>query len=246
MRYISWQVIFGFTLILLSTALYGLHFLIFGNSHHIFLYLIGDIAFIPIEVLLVTIIIHQLLDSREKKNRLEKLNMIIGVFFTEIGTNLLTYFSDLDPNLEQIKKDLVVRDNWSNKEFDDVVNRLKIQTYTVDANKIDLNGLKDYLTQKRDFLLRMIENPNLMEHEMFTDIVQAVFHITEELLTRKDCSSLQEKDCKHIENDITRAYKLLVIQWIEYMKHLKGNYPFLFSLAMRTNPFDQTASPFVK
>jgi hypothetical protein len=30
------------------------------------------------------------------------------------------------------------------------------------------------------------------------------------------------------------------------MEHLKDNYPYLFSLAMRTNPFDQDASVIVK
>jgi hypothetical protein len=30
------------------------------------------------------------------------------------------------------------------------------------------------------------------------------------------------------------------------MKHLKTEYPYLFSLAMRTNPFDLEASPIVK
>jgi hypothetical protein len=30
------------------------------------------------------------------------------------------------------------------------------------------------------------------------------------------------------------------------MKHLKENYPFLFSLAMRTNPFDQNASSIIQ
>jgi len=29
------------------------------------------------------------------------------------------------------------------------------------------------------------------------------------------------------------------------MEHLKVNYPYLFSLAMRTNPFDRDASPIV-
>jgi hypothetical protein len=33
--------------------------------------------------------------------------------------------------------------------------------------------------------------------------------------------------------------------WLEYMEHLKDNYPYLFSLAMRVNPFDKTASPVV-
>jgi hypothetical protein len=30
------------------------------------------------------------------------------------------------------------------------------------------------------------------------------------------------------------------------MKHLKANYPYLFSLAVRTNPFDTNASVEVK
>jgi hypothetical protein len=30
------------------------------------------------------------------------------------------------------------------------------------------------------------------------------------------------------------------------MKYLKKYYPYLFSFAMRTNPFDQNASPIVK
>jgi len=30
------------------------------------------------------------------------------------------------------------------------------------------------------------------------------------------------------------------------MGHLKDNFPYLFSLAMRINPFDQEASPIVK
>jgi len=43
-----------------------------------------------------------------------------------------------------------------------------------------------------------------------------------------------------------RAYHLLILEWLDYMKHLKTNYPYLFSLAVRTNPFDTNASVEVK
>jgi hypothetical protein len=33
--------------------------------------------------------------------------------------------------------------------------------------------------------------------------------------------------------------------WLDYVRHLKDGYPYLFSLAMRTNPLDETASPVV-
>jgi hypothetical protein len=43
-----------------------------------------------------------------------------------------------------------------------------------------------------------------------------------------------------------RSYILLISEWLDYMRHLKENYPYLFSFAMRTNPFDPDASPEIK
>ncbi|MFH1415664.1 MAG: hypothetical protein ABIH89_06235 [Elusimicrobiota bacterium] len=65
-KYFSWQVILGITLVLLSVLMYGLHFIIFKDMHHIVIYLLGDVAFVPVEVLLVTLIIHRLLTKGEK------------------------------------------------------------------------------------------------------------------------------------------------------------------------------------
>ena len=246
MKLLRWQILLGMALILLSIFIYLIHYAIFRDPHHIYIYLLGDIAFVPIEVLLVTIIIHQLLSEREKKSRLEKLNMVIGSFFSEVGTVLLTYFSDYDPKLDTIRKHLVVTNDWSEREFADVSKYLKVYDYSVDVRKVDLAGLRSFLIVKREFLLRLLENPTLLEHEVFTDLLRAVFHLTEELERRGDVSRLPDTDYAHLAGDIKRAYTLLVQEWLDYVKYLKSNYPYLFSLAMRTNPFDQTASPFVK
>ena len=92
----------------------------------------------------------------------------------------------------------------------------------------------------------MLENPNLLEHETFTDLLRAVFHLDEELRSRKNVNKLSVKDSDHISGDIKRAYNLLVNEWLDYMYHLKNNYPYLFSLAIRLNPFDEKASPEIK
>ena len=246
MKGMRWQIILGLSLVVLSVVFYFIHYAIFRDPHHIFIYLIGDIAFVFIEVLLVTLIIHQLLSVREKRARLEKLNMVIGVFFSEIGAGLVAYFSDFDPKLERIKQELIVRPNWSEKEFSAVSKRLKSYHYGVEIQKVELDYLRDFLIGKRDFLLRLLENPNLLEHESFTELLRAVFHLTEELQGREDISQLPDSDYEHLAGDIKRAYVLLVQHWLDYMKHLKNNYPYLFSLAMRTNPFDQSASPIVR
>jgi len=246
MKHFSWQILLGLSLIVLSIVFYLLHYAIFRDPHHIFIYLIGDIAFVFIEVLLVTLIIHRLLGEREKRTRLEKLNMVIGAFFSEVGTRLLTYFSDFDPKLDRIRKELVVTNDWSEQEFSRVSKRLKNYEYGVEIHKLELEDLANFLMGKRDFLLRLLENPTLLEHESFTELLRAVFHLTEELANREDLTQLPDTDYQHLAGDIKRAYVSLVHQWIDYMKHLKDNYPYLFSLAMRANPFDQNASPIVE
>jgi hypothetical protein len=246
MKRYRWQILLGLALILLSAILYSIHYAIFRDTHHIYIYLLGDIAFLPIEVLLVTLIIHQLLSQREKEVILEKMNMVIGSFFSEVGTRLIAYFSDFDPKLSTIREQLIVKDNWSEQEFSIVNSYLKRYDYGVEVGRVDLEGLRSFLLGKRQFLLLLLENPALLEHEPFSELLRAVFHLTEELEKREDMGQLPQTDYAHLAGDIKRAYTFLVQQWLGYVKYLKNNYPYLFSLAMRTNPFDQTASPFVK
>ena len=50
----------------------------------------------------------------------------------------------------------------------------------------------------------------------------------------------------HLKGDIRRAHSSLIVEWVRYMKHLKNRYPYLFSLAVRTNPFDSEASAVIR
>jgi hypothetical protein len=245
MKEIRWQVSLGVGLVVLSALLYGLHYLVFHDAHHIFVYLLGDIAFVPIEVLLVTLIIHRLLSLREKRARLDKLNMVIGTFFSEVGTRLLFFFAGSDPRLDDIRSMLLVKSDWAAADFDTVEGRLRNYAYGVDVDKVDLPNLRDFLVSKRDFMVRLLENPSLLEHESFTGLLRAVFHLTEELESRRDLGDLPRSDYDHLAGDVKRAYVLIVGEWLDYMEHLKNNYPYLFSLAMRTNPFDRHASAVV-
>ena len=86
----SFVLILTATLILLSGILYFVHYLIFRDVHHIFIFLVGDLAFLPLEVLLVVIIIERILTYRDKQAKLQKLNMVVGAFFSEVGNYLLS------------------------------------------------------------------------------------------------------------------------------------------------------------
>jgi len=238
--------IFIFTLLSSSLFLYSVEYIILGDSGSIFMAFLSNLAFLPINVLLVSMIIHQLLNDMEKKNRIEKLNMVIGTFFSQTGTRLLVFFSEADPGIEEIRKYLIVKKDWDENDFADVSQRLRKYDYVVKAYSLDLLNLRDFLEQRNDSLLRLLENPVMLEHETFTELLMAVFHLKEELINREELKELPVSDLEHLDGDIKRVYSLLVYEWVAYMKYLKTNYPYLFSLSMRTNPFDREASAVVK
>jgi len=184
MRDIKLRIIFALILIIVSLLLYILDYLKFGDPQHILDRLLQDFAFLLIQVLLVTLILEWLLSYMEKRNRLKKLNMVIGTFFTVVGTKLLTYISDLDPELEKIRSSLVVGGDWSEHEFSSVSENLKGYSYGIDMEKLDLECLFDLLQKERDFFIRLVENPILLEHESFTDLLLSVSHLSEELASR--------------------------------------------------------------
>jgi len=246
MKHIKWKILFGVCMITLSVTFYLIHYAIFRDANHIILYLIGDTAFVFIQVLLVTLIIDEVLAIREKRIILERLNMVIGSFFSVVGKDLLKFFSEFDPNTDRIWRDLIITNQWSAGEFLDMSKRLKKYDYAISIRRGDLGSLKQKLIKEREFMLRLLENQNLLEHDAFTGLLMAVFHLAEELESRPDLSRLSELDMRHIAGDMQRAYSLLISEWLSYMKHLRENYPYLFSFAMRTNPFDQNASPEIK
>ena len=85
-----------------------------------------------------------MLNRRENQVRLKKINMLIGVFFSEMGTRLLASFSDADPELPQIRKELVVTGKWTDQDFLRVSKLLKSQRYEVDLRRCSLEALKDF------------------------------------------------------------------------------------------------------
>ena len=241
-----WQIWLGIVLIVLSLAFYLVHYLIFRDAHHIFIYLIGDIAFVFFEVLLVTLIIHEVLNLRERKALMEKLNMVIGAFFSEVGTSLLGKLAACDPDGEDIRRELIVTGRWTRERFEKAQQAIRAHEFKIEAKCEDLPAMREMLIGQRAFLLRLLENQNVLEHETFTGLLMSVFHLAEELSARRDVQQLAEADRSHIAADMKRIYGLLTAEWLDYMKYLQEHYPYLFSFAMRTNPFDLTAKPEIR
>jgi len=226
-----------------SGILYFVHYLIFRDIHHIFIYMVGDLAFLPLEVLLVVLIIERVLTRREKKDKLEKLNMVVGAFFSEVGNHLLNDLLKYFDNRPEITEHMNVTSEWTKRDFRQAAKYAYHLNVELDCRKVDLEKLKAYLAQKRTFLLALLENPNLLEHDRFTDLLWAVTHLDEELEARPSLANLPDADLEHLAVDIQRMYDHLASEWLDYVEHLRAKYPFLFSLILRTHPFQERPSP---
>ena len=245
MRRYSFFIILAVIFLALSGLVYLLHYYIFRDVHHIFIYLVGDLAFLPLEVFLVVVVIERILARREKRAILQKLNMVVGAFFSEVGNHLLGSLLKNFKNRNEISQHLSIAQSWTQSDFKKAAAFAYHLKIDVDCRNIDLEELKAFLVQKRTFLLSLLENPNLLENDRFTDLLWAVTHMDEELEARPSLKNLPESDLEHIAVDVQRMYDHLASEWLDYVEHLKSNYPFLFSLILRTHPFQERPSPVV-
>ncbi|NYT17037.1 MAG: hypothetical protein GKC06_03395 [Methanomicrobiales archaeon] len=246
MRKYTWQIRLGIVLVCVSILIYAVKLTVLQNTRDTLNYIFNALGFLPVSVFLVTIVLNELLAIRARNQRLEKLNMVIETFYSEVGNELLTYLSDCDPSLDTVREQLIVTGDWKDDDFSTLNRFMAGYTFDIDPRKVDLIGMSGFLKERRNFLLRLLENPVLLEHQSFTEVLRSVFHLTEELNRRTDPSSLPDSDLDHLKGDLLRVYRNLALQWVDYVRYLNRNYPYLFSLAMRTNPFDQNASVIVK
>lgn len=241
----NWKIYIGLILVALSAAMGVAHYAIFGDARTLLFYLALDVVFVPVQVLFVTLIIEQMLSKREQQAMLNKLNMVIGTFYSEVGSELLRQFRRLSSDSSQLDGNLKITKEWTSDHYKAAISSARGFRCEFEFKSPELAPLKELLVSKRSFMLGLLQNPNLLEHERFTDLLWAVLHLTEELTARIDIDNLPAADLEHIYGDINRAFGHLICEWLAYMRHLKTEYPYLYSLATRTNPFNPDASAII-
>ncbi len=238
----DWRVRWGVGFLMVAALFNGVHFLLFRDAEYISKFIIAQLGFLPVSVFLVTVVLNQLLARREKAALLNKMNMVIGAFFSEVGNGLLGFFN-LDFLDDQTRRRFMVRADWQTAMFDEAEAAGAGCNFKTGCRREDFQAMRRFLLERRDFLLALLANPNLLEHDSFTETLWAVLHLTEELACREDLTTLPEKDVDHLMGDIERAFKAVFFEWLSYMRHLQADYPYLFSLAVRTNPLNPQGRP---
>ena len=174
------------------------------------------------------------------------MKMVVGTFFSALGQPLLERMCAVLEDEDEVRSCLAVSPDWTSDEIQQAKQSVPELRIKVRPLREDVVALRELLTDHRDFLLRLLQNPALLEDEDFAELLWALSHLQEELSARHDLDALPQSDINHLVGDIRRVYQHLLREWLEYMSHLKENYPFLYSFQARTNPLRPDADVTVR
>ncbi len=232
-----WEVKISILLLLSSIVFYVINYLTFHDTTFIEKYILVQLGFLPISVLLVSIVLNSLMARRQRAERIEKLNIVIGSFFAEVGKDLLRYLSKYDENIHELIEDVVNVEEFGDGEFEELKEKIISREYSIRIERMNLYELRKFLLDNKEFAVNLLDNPTLMEHERFTDLLWNLLHVTEELRRVINFDSLSAEDEEDIKKDIELLYGLLAYEWVNYLQYLRHSYPHIFTYEAKTNPF---------
>ena len=242
---IRWGIYLGVSFLLMSIAVYTTKTVILGEESipDTIRYLFNAFGFLFISVFMTSLVLNHLFALRDKREKEEKIDIIRSTFFSEVGTPFLRIVARVDPH-RHIFCEVLTADRPWDQVYAEFTGLLDTKT-TLDLSCIDLELLASYLHSKREFLLRLLENPVFLDESGFTELLRTLFHLSDELDNRPSLCDLPVNDIAHLTGDISRVYDHTKRTWILYMDYLYRNYPYLFSFAFRMNPFNPDADPVI-
>ncbi len=246
-----WKIKFSIIMVIAIIIIYGSNILVLKDPEHVISYIWTHLGFIPVDILIVAFVLDEIISKKEKEAMMEKLDMIMSTFFSEVGNDLISQLSSVNKHkadtsyLESIK-------SWDGKDYENKLKEIKNINipFRADVTSEDreeyLTNIRNLLINKREFIVGLLNNPNLLEKEEFSKLLTAILHLDEELEHRPDLSKVTDVDFNHLNGDMERIYNILIHEWIYYLRYLNKHYPYMIALIIRTNPFDANADAYVK
>lgn len=231
-------------LLAISLAIFSIKTVTIGDIAGSQKFLFNALGMLPLNLILMTFVFNKLIALHTKQSRLKKQEMLVNAFFSEFGNTLLKQIAKLDENRHELTACAGSTADWE-KDIEEIKEVFNSHRAKLIVTGDDFLKVMNALDSKHSFILTLLEHPALVQHERFTDLVWAMFHLEDELNHRPGFNALPKSDIAHLTGDIERVYTNLIIQWVDYMVYLRENYPYLYSLAIRTGPFSSVEDPII-
>lgn len=164
--------------------------------------------------------------------------MIIGFFYLEIGTDLISIMLDGDVNLDEVREKVSSEHLWENAEFEKLLSLLKDYPCHIDMSKIDLSLLQLVLDSKDDLIVELILNPIFDSDDKFINLLTSLLRLRNLFQERYyQAQYFDEAEYCSVSTEICNVYYGLLEEWVYYMEHLQKYSPLLFAKAIIYSPF---------
>lgn len=220
-----------------SALLYAIHYLIFRDLHHLAIFGLHELAFVPLEVILVTLGLDQLVEKTHREEARSKVSIIETLYFNESGGTMLRYLTSFDPDAARLRELLQVTQDWRSSDFRQAIRQLKSYPFLLDLERIDFFGLHYHLSQRHEYYRSMLENPALTQSEAFTEMIMKIYLLWEELDGRTNLYQLPEKDRSYLAELLHEIYRELTEYWLDNVYNHSIHNRFRLHRAIESNPF---------
>lgn len=220
-----------------SVLLYAIHYLIFRDLHHLAIFGLHELAFVPLEVILVTLGLDQLVEKTHREEARSKVSIIETLYFNESGSTMLRYLTSFDPDAARLRELLQVTQDWRSSDFRQAIRQLKSYPFLLDLERIDFFGLHYHLSQRHEYYRSMLENPALTQSEAFTEMIMKIYLLWEELDGRTNLYQLPEKDRSYLAELLHEIYRELTEYWLDNVYNHSIHNRFRLHRAIESNPF---------
>lgn len=215
-------------LLAISAVFYIGFWLYTGDLSYISKYFYIHLAFLPIHALVLGLILDELIQAREKIERRKRLNMFLGIFFRQMGLDIMLNMLLLVDNRDELEERLLVDKSWRARHFRHARRDLAHLRLSMRPDRAELANLLDLLSGREQDIIEMTRNPLMLEFESLYRCLLALFHLIEETHFRGPVDGLTEGAVKHLASDAGKALIRLSSLWLAYLEHLKGEHPVLF------------------
>lgn len=220
-----------------SALLYAIHYLIFRDLHHLAIFGLHELAFVPLEVILVTLGLDQLVEKTHREEARSKVSIIETLYFNESGGTMLRYLTSFDPDAARLRELLQVTEDWHSSDFRQAIRQLKSYPFLLDLDRIDFFGLHYHLSQRHEYYRSMLENPALTQSEAFTEMIMKIYLLWEELDGRTNLYQLPENDRSYLAELLHEIYRELTEYWLDNVYNHSIHNRFRLHRAIESNPF---------
>ena len=217
-------------LIVLSAAIYLLQVLIFHDERTTAFYLLQDLAFMPVTIAIATLVVGELVEEREKKERLEKTKMLTSSFFTGIGAFLIREILQMT-DADGLVYEVVKNGAEQSGRVGEVQKQLQSVKLNVHMDAAGYTKIQQIIRSNQTNILVIASNPLIIEHECFSEMLWGVFHLMDEFRLRGSWDDLSEQDIEHFNQDFEKVLRLLLMNWAGNVRYLKETYPAFYAAA---------------